>query len=198
MTPPATSKATLRRELREALRQFPAEAAAAASRLILPRLETLPEWREARSILAFAPLRTEPDIWPAVLNALAAGKTVCLPRHDPVADVYHPCRLTDPDRDLAVGSHGVREPAPHCPRLDIKHLDFILVPGVGFAASGGRLGRGKGYYDRMLATAPGIKCGVAFDLQLVTGLPLEPHDVQLSLVLTESRLVRVPTTTAAG
>jgi len=62
----------------------------------------------------------------------------------------------------------------------------ILVPGVGFSPSGGRLGRGRGYYDRMLADLPGVRCGVAFDLQVISELPLEPHDARLDHLVTPS------------
>lgn len=187
MTAPDTSKTGLRQRLRRDLLALAPATRDSASNRLRELLETTPAWQSARAILAFVPLRSEPDVWPAVLAAAARGAAICLPRHEAASDSYRPCRVENFDRDLRSGPHGVLEPAGECPWVEINHLDFILVPGVGFTPSGGRLGRGKGYYDRMLAAAPGLKCGVAFDLQVIPELPLEPHDVRLDLIITESR-----------
>jgi 5-formyltetrahydrofolate cyclo-ligase len=73
----------------------------------------------------------------------------------------------------------------------MNRLDFALVPGLGFTTDGRRLGRGKGYYDRVLAQVRGFKCGVAFDQQIVDEIPAEPHDAQLDCILTPTRWCRV-------
>jgi 5-formyltetrahydrofolate cyclo-ligase len=83
------------------------------------------------------------------------------------------------------------EPNATCAQLDLKLLDLLLVPGLGFAIAGQRLGRGGGYYDRLLTKAGGFKCGVAFDWQVVANLPLEPHDVLLNCILTPTRWLEV-------
>jgi 5-formyltetrahydrofolate cyclo-ligase len=67
---------------------------------------------------------------------------------------------------------------------------FVVSPGLAFAVDGRRLGRGKGFYDRMLAAVDGLTCGVAFDEQLVEELPVDPHDIRVSWILTPTRLVR--------
>jgi 5-formyltetrahydrofolate cyclo-ligase len=71
--------------------------------------------------------------------------------------------------------------------VPLNQLDFLLVPGVAFDRSGRRLGRGKGFYDRLLAGVTGMKCGVAWDEQIVHELPAEPHDIAMDLMLTPSR-----------
>jgi 5-formyltetrahydrofolate cyclo-ligase len=70
-------------------------------------------------------------------------------------------------------------------------LDFILVPGVAFDLSGRRLGRGKGYYDRLLKQTRGTTCGVAFDEQIVGEIPVEPHDLNVNCILTPTRWIEV-------
>jgi 5-formyltetrahydrofolate cyclo-ligase len=67
---------------------------------------------------------------------------------------------------------------------------LVLVPGVAFDLRGRRLGRGKGFYDRLLADAGGLKCGVAFDEQIVTEIPVEPHDVSVDCILTPTRWIQ--------
>ena len=81
----------------------------------------------------------------------------------------------------------MREPREHCAALALNRLDFVLVPGVAFDLDGRRLGRGKGYYDRLLATVTGAACGVAFDRQIVPRVPSEPHDARLNCILTPTR-----------
>jgi 5-formyltetrahydrofolate cyclo-ligase len=92
---------------------------------------------------------------------------------------------------LAAGRYGVIEPAAVCNVADLKRLDLILVPGVAFDWHGRRLGRGKGYYDRLLAEVSGTTCGVAFDQQLVATIPVEPHDVHLNCILTPSHWLQL-------
>ncbi len=186
----AEAKAALRRELRERLRAMSAAGRQDESAQIRQHLLALPAWRDATTILAFVPTAGEPDIWPAVRATHAAGRAIYLPRFDPKTNAYQPCRVMDLDQDLGVGPYGIREPGTHCPAWNGKALDLILVPGLGFDASGARLGRGKGYYDRLLAVGTGCKCGVAFEAQMIPELPMEPHDVRLDLVITPSGCLR--------
>ena len=66
---------------------------------------------------------------------------------------------------------------------DLAQIDLILVPGVAFDASGNRLGRGKGYYDKILRQTDAYKLGVCFAFQLLEQIPTEPHDVKMDRVV---------------
>ncbi len=98
--------------------------------------------------------------------------------------------------ELQVGSFGILEPA-YSIRENLSRIvapskiDVVLVPGVAFDQRGGRLGHGKGYYDRLLEQVrPGcIKIGVAFQCQLVEEVPTEPHDVLMDLIVTEQGVI---------
>jgi 5-formyltetrahydrofolate cyclo-ligase len=179
-------KAALRRDLRRAVAAITPEEHAEFSALICQRLRELPRWRDAATILAFCPLADEPNLEPLITEAFAAGRRLAFPRFDAITGGYEVCLARSWD-ELAPGRFGVLEPAACCPRLMVNQLDFALVPGIGFSLVGDRLGRGKGYYDRLLAGIPGFRCGVAFDCQLVTSLPVEPHDVRLNGILTPTR-----------
>jgi 5-formyltetrahydrofolate cyclo-ligase len=72
-----------------------------------------------------------------------------------------------------------------------NRLDFAIVPGVAFTLEGRRVGRGKGHYDRLLSSVGGVKCGVAFDEQIVEAIPVEPHDVRMDWIVTPTRLARL-------
>jgi 5-formyltetrahydrofolate cyclo-ligase len=72
----------------------------------------------------------------------------------------------------------------------LDKFDLILVPGMAFDLSGNRLGRGQGFYDRILAEVSGIKCGVCHNFQLLENIPTEPHDAQVDFIFTPARGVR--------
>jgi 5-formyltetrahydrofolate cyclo-ligase len=97
----------------------------------------------------------------------------------------------DPHMPLITGHRGIREPAVHIPILP-WNVDCFIVPGLAFDSHGGRLGYGKGYYDRILAqtarTVPII--AVCYDWQVVDDpLPLEPHDIRIHMIITDQRLI---------
>jgi len=94
--------------------------------------------------------------------------------------------VEDPCAGLSPGAMGILEPLPHLPQVGIAEIDAFLCPGLAFDARGGRLGRGKGFYDRMLARArpDALKMGVCFPQQLVPDVFAQEHDIPMDGVLT--------------
>jgi 5-formyltetrahydrofolate cyclo-ligase len=138
-------------------------------------------------VLLFAPLPDEVDVMPLFKVALAAGKKLALPRFDHKTQSYVAGRVVNLAEELRPGRFGISEPAENCAGVPLNELDFLMVPGVAFTLDGRRLGRGKAFYDRLLASVRGITCGVAFDEQIVDAISTEPHDIRLDLILTPSR-----------
>jgi 5-formyltetrahydrofolate cyclo-ligase len=130
----------------------------------------------------------ELDIWPLVVRTLVAARTVCLPRFDPATNQYGACQIRSL-RDVLNGRFGIREPGDECTMVPLNRLELVFVPGMAFDALGRRLGRGKGFYDRLLEVAGGIKCGVAFDEQILPEIPVEPHDVLMDWIVTPTRWI---------
>lgn len=162
-------------------------ARAADSVALCERLVRSSIWEETRTVLFFAPLADEPDIWPAFQFILQQGLMVALPRMDTNEGCYKACVIRNPKQDLITGHFGIKEPGPACPEHPLNLLDLVLVPGVAFDLGGRRLGRGAGYYDRLLTTVRGTTCGIAFDEQISGELPVEAHDVLIDCVLTPTR-----------
>ncbi len=73
----------------------------------------------------------------------------------------------------------------------IENIELIVVPGVAYDRNGNRVGRGKGYYDRLLANSRATKVGVGYDFQLVDEIDAEPHDVTVDIVITQSGSITV-------
>lgn len=184
-----TEKDILRQAVRKQVSQVPSsvrrERSVQATQLLLSR----PEWQEATAIMAFLPLSDELDLRPALEAALAESKSVMLPCFSPNEAWYRAAQITS-FLDLIPGNFGILEPHPDSPVFPLKRLDFVLVPGVAFAPNGHRLGRGKGFYDRLLANVTGVKCGVAQDEQIVSVLPAEPHDIAMDFILTPTRWLK--------
>lgn len=97
---------------------------------------------------------------------------------------YH---VMDPARDLAPGAFGIMEPHEELPNITIPEIDAFLCPGIAFDTRGGRLGRGRGFYDRILASArpDAFKIGVCFGFQQVPDTFAEPHDVPMDEVIAD-------------
>jgi 5-formyltetrahydrofolate cyclo-ligase len=177
-------KAELRTAAREQLRRLTGEEKRGYSETLREKLKSLPLWQKAQSVLLFAPRQDEPDLWPLAQVALSTGKRVALPRFVAATEIYEAACILNAATEVLPGKFGILEPAPICKVADLKQLDLVLVPGLAFDRHGYRLGRGKGFYDRLLAAVSGRTCGVAFDAQLIATLPVEPHDVPLNCILT--------------
>jgi 5-formyltetrahydrofolate cyclo-ligase len=184
-------KAALRNRIRTTLLTISPTVRAAAAAQACALLKRQPVWNAAGAILFFAPLAEELDIWPLLGEALAAGKTVGLPRYSSAVDAYVACRIRNLQSDIEPGRFDIREPTSACAQLALNRQDLILVPGVAFDLAGRRLGRGRGFYDRLLAAVRGTKCGVAFDEQIVIEVPAGPQDVRVNCLLTPRRWLEV-------
>jgi len=181
---PADEKAKRRAEARAVVAGIPGPVRAAQSLSVAAWILGSPEWRMAQRVLLYVASPDEVDLSALLSAGLSAGKRVCLPAFDGEHGVYLAREILDPARDLVPGRFRIPEPGPRCRSLPVAELDLMLVPGLAFDRGGGRLGRGKGYYDRLLADKRGPVWGVAFREQLGATLPRESHDQILDGVLT--------------
>jgi 5-formyltetrahydrofolate cyclo-ligase len=192
MLTPGKEKAELRRRLRARLAGASDESLARESAQIRERLARTAAWQSARNILLYAALPREVDLWPLLQVTLGGGRAVALPRFVSETGDYEAAEVRGLTGDLVTGAFGVREPAPHCPVIPLNQLDLVVVPGLAFDVAGLRLGRGKGFYDRLLALVRGAKCGVAFEFQVLPAIPAEPHDMELNCLVTPTRTLEFP------
>jgi len=176
-------KQRLRDEMRGILKTISPAKSESGSARIVAALQAWPLWQSAGCLCAFAALPGEPDIlspWPDV-------KSLSLPRVDSGSLAMHQVRSP---HELAPGKFGILEP-PATATKSRGPWDLILIPGLAFDRCGGRLGRGRGYYDRFLAQHPeAVRVGICFDEQVVQELPLEPHDFRLNALVTPSEILR--------
>lgn len=175
-------KAAVRKQMRDLKRQLSPEEKLLRSKAILQRLEPLPLFAEAKVVLLYWSMADEVQTHDFV-NKWYKDKVVLLPcvqGDDLVLRQY-----SGPDCMVAGEQFGIGEPqGPEW--TDLDKVDLIIVPGVAFDSHGNRMGRGRGFYDRLLKSTPNaVKVGVAFDFQLLDRIPVEPHDVPMDCVLSE-------------
>jgi 5-formyltetrahydrofolate cyclo-ligase len=182
------SKAGLRAEIRAALGRISPAVRAVESIDLCERLK--PQMPSAHTILFFAPLPDELDVWPLLELSMALGTICALPFFDEAKQTYRARVLERLANDIISGKFGVREPAAGCPEIPLEKFDLALVPGVAFDLRGNRLGRGRGFYDRLIEEISGVKCGVGYDFQLLENIPAEPHDGKVDFIFTPLRCVK--------
>ncbi len=90
---------------------------------------------------------------------------------------------------ITIGAFGIEEPTGE-PINDISIIDMIIVPGIAFDRKRNRLGRGKGFYDRLLKNSNAKKIGVAYDIQIVNEIPAETHDCPVDAVITPNNIIQ--------
>lgn len=151
----------------------------AKSALIRQRLEALGTFADANTVALFAAQPSEPHLDPL----LGGARRFCFPRVNGQALEFY---AVDHASELVEGRWNLREPHPDASRLvRPEEIDLLLVPGLAFSPTGARLGRGGGFYDRLLAL-PALRAhrvGVCFAEQLFEELPLEAHDREVELVV---------------
>ena len=181
-------KNILRVQMRAQLERISPAVRAVESIGLCERLEA--QLPSARAILFFAPLPDEPDVWPVLERSLALGTVCALPYFDASTQAYGARVIQKIGTDLVAGKFGVREPAAQCAAMPLNQLDLVLVPGLAFDRFGSRLGRGRGFYDRLLGEVSGVKCGICYQGQLLESLPTEGHDVRVNFIVTPNECLK--------
>ena len=164
------------------------------SRTICDRFAGLSVYRASHTVMCYVHVRDEVRTQRFLEAVVGSDKRVVIPYC--VGDDLRLFLLEDMT-ELATGCFGILEPNQRLRPLERKHveprqIDLVMVPGVGFDISGGRLGHGRGYYDRLLAEVrPDTQLvALAFECQLFPSIPMGPRDVYMDLVVTENGAYR--------
>ncbi len=148
---------------------------------ILAALEAHQLFRAAKTVLLYYSLCDEVDTHEFV-QKWSKSKQILLPV---VTGDDLELRVYTGQDDLSTGTYGIEEPTGEI-FTDYATIDFIVVPGVAFDLNGNRLGRGKGYYDRLLPRIPSAyKIGICFPFQVVEEIPAEPFDICMDEIITQ-------------
>jgi 5-formyltetrahydrofolate cyclo-ligase len=184
-----TEKVELRREMRAKLASLtPGEVAGRSAEVC--RQLAVANLLAAEWVMGFVSFGTEVCTHGLLRGLLEQRRRVCVPSFDPAGRRYICSEMKNFDLDLKEGKLGILEPRGGAIRpVHPEKMGVWLVPGLAFDERGNRLGRGMGYYDRLLCGARGVKIALAYDFQLLNEIPSEPHDIRLDFIVTETRVV---------
>ena len=158
---------------------------------IAARLLALEEFANADVVVGYASDGNEVNVRSVLENALIVGKKIALVRYDGAKKSYEPVVIQSFQEDLEPAKFGLLEPKAGLETAVLSERSLWLIPAVAFDETGTRLGRGGGFYDRMLAEYPGKKVGVFYQSQYSTDLlPSAEHDQKLALAVTEDKVYK--------
>jgi len=179
------TKAELRRHLLTQRAMLTSAEIAQHSAVIATHVCALPAFCASHTVMVYMALPQEVQTMPIITQARQSQKCVAVPvirGQDLVA-----VALSEAPTQLRRGRFGILEPCGTPRVIHPQEIGCIAVPGIVFDARGGRLGFGKGYYDRFLRQLPTTtyRCGLAFGIQVVSYVPQAPHDVCMHGIVTE-------------
>ena len=149
---------------------------------VLQAIENNTVFQQAKTVLLYYSLNDEVDTHEFV-EKWSSEKRVLLPV---VIGDKLILRIYSNFADMESGPFGICEPTGK-EFTDYDEIDFIAVPGVAFDRQGHRLGRGKGYYDKLLPQMPkAYKAGICFSFQLVENVPTDEYDVCMDTIITSN------------
>ncbi len=163
------------------------------SRRIVGAFMSLPEYAEAETVMFYIDVRSEVRTRHDLELALQSAKTIIIPWCNAEGELEL-FRLDSMD-ELEVGMYKILEPRTELRSLpekqvQVESLDLIMVPGVGFDRRGGRMGHGKGYYDKLLqhARKDTPLVALAFECQVFEEIPVADHDIYMDKLITEDHV----------
>lgn len=177
------AKKQLRREVRAAKDAMSGQERQEASEMIMRKVEELEEFEEANTVLIYSSLPDE-VLTDAFISRWYERKRILLPvvqGEDLILRQYSPEHVRE-------GYKGIMEPDETAPEASPERVGLALIPGMAFDRSGGRLGRGKGFYDRLL---PQLHCpliGLCYACQIVDEVPRDSFDIKVDKVICEKML----------
>lgn len=145
-------------------------------------------YKDAKQIMLYMPLGNETSTLKIIDRAKSDGKTLVFPKTDAKTYEITPV-LWDGKSGFLKETFSVSVPK-NAELADMKKTDVVIVPGVAFDKSGGRIGFGKGCYDRLLSGFSGAKIGFCYDFQMAEKIPADIHDVKMDFLISESGWIK--------
>ncbi|MDD3981063.1 MAG: 5-formyltetrahydrofolate cyclo-ligase [Spirochaetales bacterium] len=198
------AKNALRKSMKTLLKAMDEASRSRLSSQVVENFMKLPEYKTAAIVLAFLSMKEELQTKTLIDKGLADGKLVAVPRMGFSADLGDFLEFIPLPHDYGtwpLDRFGIPEPPRDARVLSLEELGrscvAVAVPGLAFDLRGGRMGRGKGYYDRFLASARAsaarydgslVACGICFESQVVETVPMGPWDQRVDFLATEAAL----------
>lgn len=179
-------KVILRKTIKELQKKHSIQSLELKSEKIVNQLEALPLFKQSNHIMCYWSMPEEVSTHRFVQQYFQ-HKSMYLPLIQ--GDELDIIRFRGMETMVKNPRYPVYEPRGN--KLnDFSLLELIIIPGLAFDRSFNRLGRGKGYYDKLLQQSNALKVGIAFNFQIVDRVPVEPHDIPLDYLITENEILK--------
>ena len=195
-----TEKELVRKEIREKIKATSEEYRNRASAAISLNVLTMPEVRDAKTILAYCSVGREPATLALISKLLESGKRVCLPLCTDLDEEGHRTGTVDAMEarvirsfdDLVPGAYEIPEPSADTEMMLPEYVDLIILPCLSCDRNCNRIGHGAGYYDKYLSKirTDCFTLAMCFEEVLTDEIPTEPHDRPVDAVVTEKQIYR--------
>lgn len=182
-------KDELRAKMKEKRRAMTLGEVKEKSAKIRNALFSFDKFTAASTVCTFISAFKEPDTMEIIRALWRESKKVIVPITHMETNTLS-LSYIESDADLQKGAYGILEPATE-KTADISHIDALLIPGLAFDKKGGRMGFGKGYYDRLLEKTHAVKIALCYEFQILSSVPTEKHDIPMDFIVTEDRIYAV-------
>lgn len=178
------TKPEIRRLMRQLKAELSDEQKESLSQEVFAKIENCDAFKNARNVMLYHSL---PDELPTheVVVKWTLNKNVYLPRC--IGDELDVVKFQP--QTMQTGSFNIIEPQGE--PVDKNLMDLVIVPAVAFDGKGGRVGRGKGYYDRLLNGCNATKIVVGYPFQLIEEVPAEEHDIKMNYIVTPDKFIEI-------
>ena len=163
-----------------------------SSNIISRKVLSTKEFKNARSIGIYYPIRSEVKTFEIIKHSLATKKTIGLPRIIDSKRIafFKIMEKSLEEIKLTKGKYGILENV--ISDFILEEMDLLIIPGIAFDLQGNRIGYGKGYYDRFLSSRKAnYIIGLAFENQIIKKIPYTEYDIPVDLLFTEKRIIYV-------
>ncbi|WP_374724591.1 5-formyltetrahydrofolate cyclo-ligase [Calidifontibacillus erzurumensis] len=183
------NKTEIRKRILSKLKALPHPTYVEWSNQIAVKLYNLETWKSSDTIAITISRGKEVDTKSIIEKAWQEGKRIVVPKCKPETKEMT-FRILESFDQLEVVYYGLEEPKESITKaVSTDEIDAVIVPGVVFNLDGYRIGYGGGYYDRFLTNYNGCTIALAFEMQLVSQIPVEDHDIPVQTIITNERVL---------
>ncbi len=181
------TKESIRKDMKEKRKAYPEALRRLSSHKISMNIFELPEFKNANVVCVYMAAFGEVDLKEVISKCKEQNKKVAAPITDEKTNTVSLAYIGEV---LKKGAYGIFEPSGE-KKCEFGEVDLVLVPGICFSRVGGRIGFGKGYYDRFLKDTTAYKLGVCYDFQILDEFEILPYDVAMDAIVSEEGVIKM-------
>jgi len=186
------AKIQIREDISQVISTLSESKIAEKTRAIEDRLFEFANFLESKIALLYVNDDGEVPTENIIKRSYGYNKIVVLPAFNPEKFEMNLLKVDHFENELIPGPRNVLEPdANRCKTVPMERIDIAIIPGLAFDEKGGRIGSGRGYYDRLIPklAITTRKVALTFEEQIIPQIPMESHDKHVDIIITDQRII---------